>query len=155
MANDDRKLSYSERDRMRREGTGARPPSRRQRVEHEKRSRDALAVADSLFTDEQGGQAGKALADAVRAAHGSAELATECRAYLEQIGPPAETELVSIFLDAGDKQLSLCALDVLLQRTGAGGLNLEAGLMRQVRIFSEDFDDDLASRAEEILESVS
>lgn len=139
---------------MRREGTGSggRPPNRRERVQNEKRSRDALASADSMFTDEQGGQAGKALADAVRAAHGSPGLTTECRAYLEQIGPPSDAELVSIFLDAGDKELSLCALDVLLRLKRADGPSLEAGLMRQVRIISEDFDDDLASRAEEILE---
>lgn len=154
MAGDDRKLSYSERDRMRREGGGSikRPPNRRERVEEEKRSREALTVADSLFTDEQGGQAGKVLADAVRAAHGTADLATQCRAYLEELGPPSDTELVSIFLDAGDKELTICALDALLRLKSAGAAELEGGLMRQVRILSEDFDDDLASRAEEILE---
>ncbi len=157
MAGDDRKLSYSERDRMRREGGGAgrsggRPPSRREQVEGEKRSREALAVADSLFTDEKGGQVGKALADAVRAAHGTSSLAGECRSYLEEIGPPSDQELVSIFLDAGDKALTICALDSLLRLKGEGSDELEGGLKRQVRILSEDFDDDLASRAEEILE---
>jgi len=158
MAGDGRKLSYSERDRMRREGggPGGRPPNRRERVEGEKRSREALAVADSLFTDEKGGQAGKALADAVRAAHGSTDLAAECRAYLEQVGPPSDSELVSIFLDAGEKELTICALDALLRLKGEDAdklaQELEGGLKRQVRILAEDFDDDLASRAEEILE---
>lgn len=154
MAGDDRKLSYSERDRLRREGggSGQRPQSHRARIEDEKRSRDALQVADSLFTDAKGGQAGKALADAVRAAHGSAELAAECRAYLEQIGPPTDLELISIFLDASDKDLAVCGLDALLRRKSAGDLKLEGGLKPQIRILSEDFDDDLASRAEEILE---
>ena len=157
MAGDDRKLSYSERDRMRREGggAGARPPNRRQRVEEEKRSREALTVADSLFTGELGGQTGKALADAVRAAHGTPGLAGECRAYLEEIGPPLDAELISIFLDAGDKALGICALDSLLRLKGAVGneaMELDGGLKRQIRILSEDFDDDLASRAEEILE---
>jgi len=154
MAGDDRKLSYSERDRMRREGggSGGRPPGRRERVEEEKRSREALTVADSLFTTEKGGQVGKALADAVRAAHGSAELAKECRAYLEQIGPPLDLELVSIFLDAGDKELTICALDALLRLKSEDAAEIDGGLKRQIRILSEDFDDDLASRAEEILE---
>jgi hypothetical protein len=154
MADDGRKLSYSERDRMRREGAGpgARPTNRREQVKEEKRSREVLAVADSLFTDEKGGQAGKTLADAVRAAHGSADLASECRSYLEQIGPPSDTELVSIFLDAGDKELTICALDALLRLKGEDKADLDGGLNRQIRILSEDFDDDLASRAEEILE---
>jgi len=155
MAGDDRKLSYSERDRMRRAGggSGARPPSHRQRVEAEKRSREALSIADSLFTDEKGGQVGKALADAVRAAHGTADLARECRAYLEEVGPPSDSELASIFLDAGDKELTICTLDALLRRKSEeDALELDGGLKRQVRILSEDFDDDIASRAEEILE---
>ncbi len=158
MADDGRKLSYSERDRLRREGgregsgSRTRPPGRRERIEEEKRSREALLVADSLFTEEKGGQTGKALADAVRAAHGSPELASECRAYLEQIGPPADTALVSIFLDAGDKEVSICTLDSLLELKSTGELELDRALTAQIRILSEDFDDDLASRAEEILE---
>lgn len=154
MADDDRKLSYSERDRMRREGrgSGGRPRSRRDEAEEAKRSQQALIAADALFTDEKGGQEGKALADAVRAAHGTTELSGACRAYLEAIGPPASEELVSIFLDAGEKEISLAALDELLRWKESGALDLEGGLKSQIRILSEDFDDDLASRAEEILE---
>ena len=154
MANDDRKLSYSERDRMRREGggSGGRRPSRRDEAEKAKRSEEALVVADALFTDEKGGQEGKALADAVRAAHGTADLAAACRAYLESVGPPATAELASIFLDAGEKDLALEALDELLRKKEAGTFELDGGLKRQIRILSEDFDDDLASRAEDLLD---
>ncbi len=152
MADDDRKLTYSERDRLRREGGGGRPKSGRARADDEKRSREALQAADSLFTDERGGQEGKALAAAVRAAHGTPELAGACRAYLDALGSPTSLELASIFLDAGDKALSIVVLDELLRQKRADGLALEGGLKRQVRILSEDFDDDLASRAEEILE---
>ena len=155
MADDGRKLSYSERDRMRREGGGAgrreRPQSGRDRDVEEKRSRLALAAADALFTDEKGGQTGKALAIAVREAHGTKELAAACRAYLEQVGPPASGELASIFLDAGEKGISLPVLDELLRRKGAGNLELEGGLKSQIRLLAEDFDDDLASRAEDLL----
>jgi hypothetical protein len=154
MAGDDRKLTYSERDRMRREGggSGGRPRNARAKADEEKRSREALVVADAMFTDESGGQKGKALADAVRAAHGTADLPSACRAYLEAMGPPATAALTSIFLDAGEKELSLSALDELLRRKEAGDLQLDGGLKRQIRILSEDFDDDLASRAEELLE---
>ncbi len=152
MAGDDRKLTYSERDRMRREG-GARPPrTGRARAEDEKRSREALKAADSLFTEEKGGQEDRELANAVRAAHGSANMAPACRAYLEAIGPPKTAELASIFLDAGEKELSVTVLDDLLRQKDDGSLEVEGGLKRQIRILSEDFDDDLASRAEELLE---
>ncbi|MEZ4280775.1 MAG: hypothetical protein R3F21_14345 [Myxococcota bacterium] len=155
MANDGRKLSYSERDKMRREGGGAgrreKPQSGHDRALEEKRSRLALAAAEELFTDEPGGQTGKALAKAVRDAHGTKDLAAACHAYLEKIGPPAASDLASIFLDAGDKAISLPVLDALLARKQAGTLELEGGLKRQIRLLSEDFDDALASRAEDLL----
>jgi hypothetical protein len=150
---DDRKLTYSERDRMRREGgpSGQRPKTGRALVEEEKRSAEALKVADALFTDEKGGQKGKALADAVREAHGTKELPEACRAYLAEIGPPPTVELASIFLDSGEKELVVSTLDELLSQKAAGTLEIEGGLKRQIRILSEDFDDDLASRAEDLL----
>jgi hypothetical protein len=155
MADDRRKLSYSERDRMRREGGGAgrreKPVSGHDRALEEKRSKLALAAAEELFTDEKGGQAGKALAKAVRDAHGTKDLAAACRAYLEKVGPPGSNELASIFLDAGEKDVSLPVLDALLRRKEAGQLELEGGLKRQIRLLSEDFDDALASRAEDLL----
>ena len=151
MTNDDRKLTYSERDRLRREGGGQRPPSGRARAEESRRSKAALEVADALFTDEQGGQEGKALADAVREAHGTSELPAACQAYLDALGAPSSLELASIFLDAGEKPLSVAVLDELLRQKGAGSLELDGGLKRQIRMLSEDFDDDLASRAEDLL----
>lgn len=152
MADDGRKLSYSERDRLRRDGgKRERPMSGRDRALEEKRSKLALAAAEELFTDEKGGQAGKALAKAVRDAHGTKELAGACRAYLERVGPPASSELASIFLDAGEKAISLPVLDELLRQKAAGRLELEGGLKRQIRLLSEDFDDALASRAEDLL----
>ena len=152
MSGDDRKLTYSERDRLRREGGSGRPRSGRARADEEKRSRHALQAADALFTDEKGGQEGKALADAVRAAHGSKDLASACTEYLDAVGPPRTLELASIFLDAGEKRLSVPVLDDLLRQKSEGTLELDGGIKRQIRILSEDFDDDLASRAEELLE---
>lgn len=155
MADDGRKLSYSERDRLRREGKlGARrerPLSGKERALEEKRSRLALAAAEDLFTNEKGGQAGKALASAVREAHGTKDLAAACRAYLEKVGAPSTPELASIFLDAGEKAISLPVLDELLRLKSEGRLELEGGLKRQIRLLAEDFDDDLASRAEDLL----
>lgn len=154
MGHDDRKLSYSERDKLRREGGGARPrpQSPRDRAEEAQRTKEALDVADALFTDEKGGQKGKALAEAVREAHGTPQLPAACREYLAEIGPPPTAELASIFLDAAEKELGLVVLDELLRKKAAGTLELEGGLKSQIRTLSTDFDDDLASRAEELLE---
>lgn len=124
----------------------------RAREQDARRTRDALQVADALFTGEKGGQEGKALAEAVRDAHGTPALADACRAYLDSIGVPGDLGLASIFLDAADKPISVAMLDGLLAQKEAGALSLEGGLKRQIRILSEDFDDDLASRAEDLLE---
>ena len=154
---DDRKLSYSELDRMRREGggsgggSGGRPLRGRAKIEEANRSRDALVAADALFSEEKGAEEGKVEADAVRAAHGSSALASACRDYVNAVGPPRTDQLASIFLDAGEKELSVITLDALLRRKEAGDLELDGGLKRQIRILSEDFDDDLASRAEDLL----
>ena len=137
---------------MRREGCARPTRGGRARAEDEERSREALKVADSLFSEEKGGQEARELAKAVRAAHGSADLAAACRAYLDAIGPPKTAALASIFLDAGEKELSVTVLDDLLRQKDDGSLEVEGGLKRQIRILSEDFDDDLASRAEELLE---
>ena len=46
----------------------------------------------------------------------------------------------------------MTVLDDLLRQKDDATLEVEGGLKRQIRILSEDFDDDLASRAEELLE---
>lgn len=158
MGDDGRKPSFSERDRLRRENgrengrEGGRPPSGRTREAEAKASKAALAAADALFTDEQGGQDGKVVANAVRDAHGTPELPAACRAYVDAVGVPSGLELISIFLDAGDKSLSIAVLDELLRQKSDGALELAGGLLRQIRLLAEDFDDDLASRAEDLLD---
>ena len=61
----------------------------------------------------------------MREAHGTKELPAACRAYLEKVGPPASSELASIFLDAGDKAISVPVLDALLGQKSQGKLELE------------------------------
>ena len=152
MPDDDRKLTYSERDRLRREGGQSRPEGGRARAEQTQDTRRALDAADALFGDQKGGKEGEERAAAVRSAHGTAELPATCRAYFEAFGAPGDLELVSIFLDAGEKDLSVAVLDALLHEKGRGRIRLEGGLKRQVRLLAEDFDDELASRAEDLLE---
>ena len=152
MSGDDRKPTFSELDRRRREGGSG--GGQRAREQDSRRTRDALAAADALFAeaDEPRDQAGKALADAVRAAHGTPDLAAACRAYLGALGAPRALDLVSICLDAGDKEVSVSVLEELLRQKRSRGLALEGGLKRQIRLLAEDFDDDLASLAEDLLE---
>ena len=97
-------------------------------------------------------QDGKALAGAVREAHGTVGLPAACRAYLGALGAPRALDLVSICLDAGDKEVSVSVLEELLRQKRSRGLALEGGLKRQIRLLAEDFDDDLASLAEDLLE---
>jgi len=154
MGSDDRsKLSFSERDRRRREGGGQdRAAPRRSKRETEKVEREALKTADKLFTSEKGGQRGKELAKAVRESHGSSASAVACQAYRDEVGVPAARDLLSVFLDSGDKSLRVEALDELLRQKDEGELELASSLKAQVRMLSEEFDDAIASRAEEILE---
>ncbi len=151
MADDERKLTYSERDKLRRDGGGHRQDGHQMRQDKE-RSRAALKAADSLFAEDGRGAEAKALVAAVQAAHGSADLPAACHSYVEQLGPPATPELVSIFLDSRESALTVMALDELLRWKEEGRLELQGGLKRQIRILAEDFDDELASRAEELLE---
>jgi len=156
MPDDDRpKLSYSERDRLlrdRKSGHAGPPRGRRAQEESVKATKAALAQADALFTDEKGGQKGKALASAVREAHGSDELPAACQAYFDEVGVPRDRELLSIFLDSGVRDLRVAALDALLAQKEAGSLDLGGGLKSQLRMLADEFDDAIASRAEEILE---
>ncbi|MFK7896937.1 MAG: hypothetical protein AB8G23_13925 [Myxococcota bacterium] len=154
MGDDGRKLSYSERDKLNRErgSHGGGPRSGKARAADEERARQALVSAESLFAGDEGSDLGKELAKAVRAAHGTPDLAAACQAYVDELGAPSTPELASIFLDAGQKELGVLALDALLEKQAKGGLAIEGSLKRQLRILAEDFDDDLASRAEELLE---
>ena len=122
------------------------------RAEQAQKTQQALEAADALFGHQKGGQEGEERAAAVRSTHGTAELPPACRAYFEAFGAPVDPELASIFLDAGEKDLSVAVLDALLHQKERGQLQLGGGLKRQVRLLAEDFDDDLASRAEDLLE---
>ena len=88
------------------------------------------------------------LADAVRDALGTPGLDDACRAYLAEVGPPADAALVAAFLDARDREIRLAALGAL---AGEGRVALTSGLRSQLRVLAEGADDELAERAEEIL----
>jgi hypothetical protein len=90
------------------------------------------------------------LADAVRDALGTPGLDDACRAYLAEVGPPADAALIAAFLDARDRDVRLAALDAL-GSAQAPRVGLTPGLRSQLRVLAEGADDELAERAEEIL----
>ncbi len=91
------------------------------------------------------------LADAVRDALGTPGLDDACRAYLAEVGPPADAALFAAFLDARDREIRLAALGALADAKRAGRVALTPGLRSQLRVLAEGTDDELAERAEEIL----
>ena len=155
MSRDDReRLSWSEVDKLRsqprpRPGDRRGPPPK----EQERLKEQALKHADSLFFVNQGGAAGARLATAMRDAHGTPELADACRAFLSDVGLPKDPSLLSLFLDTGDTELVVMALEALLETKNAGGLEVSSGLRVQLRVLGQDSDDTIAGISEELLEA--
>lgn len=156
MCPDDReKLSFSERDRIRREG-GQGNGERRPRGEAaERRSKEAtsayLKEADKLFSDAQGGTDGEAAIKAVMDAHGTPGFTDACRAFRESVGVPATASLLSLFLDAEDVGLVAEAIRALGAGLESGDLEISRGIKSQLRVLEQSPDDDVAYEAEELL----
>jgi hypothetical protein len=108
-------------------------------------------MGKELFGKESGGAEAADLARGVRDAHGGAGLAEACRAYLEALGPPTDPSLLSLFLDAGEREVLLSALEALESLRAAGTLAATSGIRTQLRILAEDPDDDVAYASEELL----
>jgi hypothetical protein len=155
---DDRpKRTFSERDRMRREGGGDRERRPRGKAD-EARLRQAtsayLKQADKLFSSAEGGTEGERLASEVRKSHGTPELVAACRSYVEAVGPPRDPSLLSLFLDCGDAELVVIALQTLLSLRREGAFEPTAGLRSQLRVLEQDFNDAIAEAAEDLLAEI-
>jgi hypothetical protein len=161
MSGDDRdrydRPSWREIDRMR-SGTQRRDP--RDRRPHGKAAEERAAAAttqylrevDKHFAGAKDVSEGAELESALRDAHGTPALADACRAYRDAVGLPSDPALLGFFLDSGEPELVVAALDALLEAQTAGSLEIRSGLKSQLRVLAEGFDDDVASRAEELLE---
>ena len=110
-----------------------------------------MGEAESLFSLGTGGAEGTRLERAVRDAHGSADLTDACRAYLGAVGAPQDVSLLALFLDAGDRDLIVTALEALLAKKNAGSFEISPGLRSQLRALEQDRDDTLAGISEELL----
>jgi hypothetical protein len=153
---DREKKSFSELDRVRRErrdGRDTKPRSAAAQARAKQATKQYLQQIEGLFS---GGRAGKdhPLAEAVLEARGTPGLADACRAYRDAAGVPTQARLLSCFLDSGDRELVLAALEALGRAHAAGGLEPSAGLRTQLRGLAQDPDDDVAGVAEELLEEL-
>jgi hypothetical protein len=110
-----------------------------------------LRKLDGLFSEKKGGAEDQRLAEAVRAAHGTRDLAAACRAYLDALGPPRDPALAALFLDCGVLDLVRAALETLAEGVRSGAFGVAPGMRSQLRLLSESPDDDVAGLAEELL----
>ncbi|MBW2275228.1 MAG: hypothetical protein JRG96_18330 [Deltaproteobacteria bacterium] len=157
MSGEDRRLSWKEVD-QRRDGTRERDERRPKGKAAEERAAQAtkeyIKAIDKLFSVDEGGSEGAALAKAVRDAHGTPELADACRAMRDTCGIPRDVELLSIFLDSNDQEIVVAGLEALLELQNAGELEVGKGLTSQLRVLAQDFNNDIADVAEEIVEKL-
>jgi len=148
------KKSFSELDRMRREGrSGGEQPPRSPAAQDRatQASKQYVKQIDGVFSSGKGEQQEK-LAQAMRDARGTPGLADACRAYRDAVGLPADARHISCFLDAGDRELVVNGLEALRQVHEAGDFEMTAGLRSQLRMLAEDPDDEVAERAEDLIE---
>jgi hypothetical protein len=150
---DREKRSFSELDRLRRERRSSgeqRPQGKVARERAEAATKQYVKEIDGLFS--KGNKAElERITTAMRDAHGTPDLADACRVYHQRVGLPDEASLISLFLDTGEPELILVGFEALRIGHEKGTLKLTSGLRSQLRILSEDADDQVAEGAEEIL----
>jgi hypothetical protein len=148
--NDGDKLSFSERDRRRREGRPSqeRRPKGVSKAKEEAVTKQYVKQLDGLFSKTKGGAEVERLGAAIRAAHGTSGLADACRQYREIAGFPEDAALLGMFLDSGDAELVVGGLEALQAACEAGGFKASGGLRSQIRMLAEDPDDEVAELAE-------
>ena len=148
--NDGDKLSFSERDRRRREGRPSQEhrPKGVSKAKAEAVTKQYVKQLDGLFSKTKGGAEVEQLGAAIRAAHGTGGLADACRQYREVAGFPEDAAMLGMFLDSGDAELVVGGLKALQVAWEAGGFKVSGGLRSQIRMLAEDPDDEVAELAE-------
>ena len=151
---DREKKSFSELDRLRREGHagGDSPKGARSERESREASQQHLKEADGIFggRNKEAETLGRAMLDA----RGTAEHPAACRAFLDGAGAPVDSRHISCFLDAGETDLVLAGLGALEAAHAAGSLAGTPGLRTQLRMLVEHPDDEVAGSAEDLLEAI-
>ena len=88
----------------------------------------------------------------MREAHGTPELPAACRAYRDAAGLPDDPALLGLFLDCGESELVVAALDAMIPRVEAREVELSKGQQSQLRTLAMGSDDAVADAAEALLE---
>jgi hypothetical protein len=148
------KLSFSELDRRRRErrdGHEARPRGEKARKREAAATRQYLKKIDGLFGSTPSTAEAERLARAMRDAHGTPQLAEACRAYRDAVGMPEAARELSLFLDSGEAELVVAALEGLRVGHESGQLELASGLRSQIRMLAQAPDDAIAEAAEDLI----
>ena len=106
---------------------------------------------DKLFTPSGRSEEAEALVKRLRDTHGTPELAEVCRTFRDELGMPREVALLSIFLDSNEPELVVAALETMLLLVEAEDAEISKGVQSQIRVLSQDFNNDIAEVAEDIL----
>lgn len=151
---DERKRSWAETDQQRdagRRDDRDRPRNAASQARTEAATQTYLKEIDKLFSSTGRSAEADALVKQLRDAHGTPELADVCRTFRDEVGMPRETALLSIFLDCNEPELVVAALSTLLMLLDQDGIELGKGIQSQLRVLSQDFNNDIAEVAEDIL----
>lgn len=147
--------SWREIDQMRdkpRERHAPPPLGEKAQARSRQATKDYLKKVDkAVFAGGGAKSESKRLAAQVREAHGTPELADACRAYRDALGLPDDPSILSLFLDAGDPELVVAALDALRALRARAALDAGPGLRSQLRMLAGGFDDAVAEAAEALL----
>jgi hypothetical protein len=151
---DERKRSWAEIDRLRdgaRRDDRDRPRNAASQARTEAATQTYLKEIDKLFSSTGRSAEANALVKRLRDAHGTPELANVCREFRDEVGLPRETALLSIFLDCNEPELVVDALSTLFALLEQEEIELGKGVQSQLRVLSQDFNNDIAEVAEDIL----
>lgn len=155
---DERKRSWKEIDQMRdgsRREEHERPRNAAQQERSEQATQSYLKEIDKLFTSTGRSAEAEALIKSLRDAHGTPELAEVCRTFRNALGMPSDPALLSIFLDSNEPEFVIAALETVGTLLGNGAVELGKGIQSQLRVLAQDFNNDIAEIAEEILEKLA
>ena len=155
---DERKRTWSEVDRQRdgaRRDDGDRPRNAAHQARSDQATQTYLKEIDKLFSSTGRSAEADALVKRLRDAHGTPELAEVCRAFRDEVGLPREISLLSIFLDCNEPELVTAALSTILMLLEQEDVELGKGIQSQLRVLSQDFNNDIAEIAEDILEKLA
>jgi len=153
------KRSWREIDARRNRSTHVREPQRPRGEAAQARAREASSsylkdIEKQLFGKQKDDSEAERFAQALRAAHGTPELAAVCQAYQAAFGLPEDPKLLALFLDAREPALVGTALEAFEAARAAGRLSPTSGLRTQLRLLSQDSDDAVAEAALALLEQL-